>query len=85
MSEVNTNPILIIGLDGGTFDLIRPWAAQGKLPTLDRLMRQGTWGPLESTVPPMTSPAWPSFATGKYPAKHGVFDFVSAHTASVSV
>jgi predicted AlkP superfamily phosphohydrolase/phosphomutase len=77
--------ILIFGLDGATFDLIRPWAEEGKLPTLQRLMCQGTWGPLESTVPPMTSPAWPSFATGKYPAQHGVFDFVSAHSGTFNI
>ena len=75
----------MIGLDGATFDLIQPWAAQGKLPTLDRLMREGVWGPLESTIPPMTSPAWPSFATAKYPSKHGVFDFVSAHNGTFNV
>ncbi|MBN1582541.1 MAG: alkaline phosphatase family protein [Anaerolineae bacterium] len=75
-----TNKVFIIGIDGATFDLIRPWAQDGYLPNLDRLMDKGTWGPLESTVPPMTSPAWPSFATGKYPDKHSVFDFVSAHS-----
>ena len=77
--------VLILGLDGATLDLIRPWAEQGKLPTLSRLMSQGTWGPLESTLPPMTSPAWPSFATGKVPAKHGVFDFVSAHSGTFNI
>jgi predicted AlkP superfamily phosphohydrolase/phosphomutase len=77
--------LLIIGLDGATFDLIGPWAAQGKLPHLKRLMDAGTWSPLESTIPPMTSPAWPSFATGKYPGKHGVFDFVTARNGTFSV
>ncbi len=76
---------LIVGIDGATFDLIRPWAAQGRLPTLNRLMTQGTWGRLESTIPPMTSPAWPSFATGKYPARHGIFDFVSAHAGNYNI
>ena len=60
--------VLIIGLDGATLDLVRPWAKENKLPHLRRLMESGTWAPLESTLPPMTSPAWPSFATGKYPA-----------------
>lgn len=77
--------VLILGLDGATLDLIRPWASEGKLPVLKALMDRGTWGPLESTTPPMTSPAWPSFATGKYPAKHGVFDFVSAHSGSYNI
>lgn len=68
--------LLILGLDGATFDLIKPWAAQGKLPTLAKLMQTGVTGNLESTLPPVTSPAWPTFMTGKNPGKHGVFDFI---------
>ena len=77
--------VFVIGLDGATFDLILPWAAQGLLPTLNRLIQGGAHAPLESTLPPMTSPAWPSFATGKYPGKHGVFDFVSARNGSFNL
>jgi predicted AlkP superfamily phosphohydrolase/phosphomutase len=68
--------VLVIGIDGATFDLIRPWADDGELPNLGRLMREGAHGSLESTLPPVTSPAWPTFATGKNPGKHGVFDFI---------
>ncbi|MBV9122485.1 MAG: alkaline phosphatase family protein [Planctomycetes bacterium] len=68
-------PVLILGLDGGTWDLIRPWAAQGKLPTLARLMAGGVQGPMRSTMPPWTYLAWNSFMTGKNPGQHGVFDF----------
>ncbi|MEA3374686.1 MAG: alkaline phosphatase family protein [Chloroflexota bacterium] len=68
--------VLVIGIDGATVDLIRPWAQAGDLPNLARLMAEGAHGPLESTLPPVTSPAWPTFATGKNPGKHGVFDFI---------
>ncbi len=68
--------LLIVGLDGATLDLIKPWAAEGKLPALAALMQAGASGPLESTLPPVTSPAWPAFMTGKNPGKHGVFDFL---------
>ncbi len=68
--------LLIIGFDGATFDLIRPWAAAGHLPNLARLMAQGVHGELISTLPPVTSPAWPTFMTGCNPGKHGVFDFI---------
>jgi len=68
--------VLVIGIDGGTLDLLRPWAEEGHLPSLARLMDEGAWGTLESTLPPVTSPAWPTFATGKNPGKHGVFDFI---------
>ncbi|MGA2033377.1 MAG: alkaline phosphatase family protein [Thermoguttaceae bacterium] len=67
--------VCIIGWDGATFDLIRPWVAEGKLPTLARLMATGAHGPLRSVIPPMTFPAWSSFLTGKNPGKHGVLDF----------
>ena len=68
--------VLVIGIDGGTFDLIDPWVAASDLPNLARLMAEGVRGPLESTLPPVTSPAWPTFATGMNPGKHGVFDFI---------
>ena len=77
--------VLVFGLDGATLDLIQPWVRDNKLPTLQRLMSTGCWGTLESTTPPMTSPAWPSFATASYPAKHGVFDFVSAHSGTYNI
>ncbi len=57
--------LLIIGLDGATFDLIKPWAAEGKLPTLAKLMHDGVTGDLESTLPPVTSPAWPKKHGGR--------------------
>ncbi len=71
--------ILILGVDGATFDLIEPWAAAGYLPNFARLMARGVHGELESTLPPVTSPAWPCFMTGCNPGKHGVFDFIRPH------
>ena len=72
----NDTRVMVIGLDGATFDLIRPWAAAGKLPVFQRLLAEGASGNLESTVPPVTSPAWPTFMTGKNPGRHGVFDYI---------
>ena len=68
--------LLIIGIDGATFDLIRPWSDEGYLPNLKRLADGGVHGELASTLPPVTSPAWPTFMTGCNPGKHGVFDFI---------
>jgi predicted AlkP superfamily phosphohydrolase/phosphomutase len=67
--------VWVIGLDGATFDLINPWVVAGFLPTFERLMREGSWGELRSTIPPITGPAWCSFMTGTNPGKHGVFDW----------
>jgi predicted AlkP superfamily phosphohydrolase/phosphomutase len=68
--------LLVIGLDGATFDVVAPWAAAGELPALARLMAVGAWGPLRSTLPPATFPAWTSLVTGVNPGRHGVLDFV---------
>ena len=67
--------VWVLGLDGATLDLVRPWAEQGQLPVLGRLMRGGVSGPLRSTYPPLTGPAWASFMTGMTPARHGVLEF----------
>ncbi|MGQ9584244.1 MAG: alkaline phosphatase family protein [Anaerolineae bacterium] len=67
--------LLVVGLDGATFDLIRPWARADRLPTMARLLEEGVSAPLRS-VPNMNSaPAWSSFATGLNPGKHGIFYF----------
>jgi predicted AlkP superfamily phosphohydrolase/phosphomutase len=70
------NRVIILGLDGATFELLDPWLDAGRLPNLKRMIDEGVRGELESCVPPVTAPAWTSFFTGKNPGKHGVFDFV---------
>ncbi len=70
--------IFILGLDSATFDIILPMVREGKLPNLSPLITEGSSGPLQSTMPPVTPPAWVSFMTGKNPGKHGVFDFYAS-------
>ena len=67
--------VLVIGLDGATWQLFRPWASAGRLPHLAALMARGTWGTLRSTIPPLTLPAWSSMMTGRNPGGHGVYAF----------
>jgi predicted AlkP superfamily phosphohydrolase/phosphomutase len=73
---------LVIGLDGATFDLIKPWAAAGYLPALNHLMNHGAHGSLGSTMPPMTAPAWTSFATGANPGRHRLYDWIAREPGS---
>lgn len=67
--------VLVIGLDGATPEYLFQWAKEGHLPNIDRLIKNGAWGPAESTIPPFTPPAWVSFYTGTNPGKHGIFSF----------
>lgn len=67
--------VLIIGLDGASWDLLNPLMKSGDLPNLERLANSGAKGVLESTIPPVTASAWSSLYTGRTPGHHGVFDF----------
>jgi predicted AlkP superfamily phosphohydrolase/phosphomutase len=77
--------VMVIGLDGATFDLIRPWIEDGTMPTLQRLVKGGASGVLTTTLPPISSSAWVSFATGKNPGKHGLVDFVHPRPNSYQI
>lgn len=77
--------VLVIGLDGATFDLIEPWVAEGKLPNLGALMKQGSWGHLISTLQSNSAQAWSTFVTGLNAGKHGIFDFIRPIPGSYKV
>jgi len=67
---------LIIGLDGATFRIIEPLARQGELENISRLISGGYKTPMDSTIPPVTAPAWTTMITGFNPGQHGVYDFL---------
>jgi predicted AlkP superfamily phosphohydrolase/phosphomutase len=46
-----------------------------ELPNLRRLVEEGLSGPLESTLPPITVPAWTSMMTGRDPGELGIYGF----------
>ena len=71
----NDPKVLVIGLDGGTLELIRSLVDKGIMPRMGDLLSNGVSGELESVFPAITAPAWTSFMTGKNPGKHGVFNF----------
>ncbi len=70
-------PIVLVGVDGMTFDLVDPLVAQGKLPTLAGMLAGGARAELVSERP-MRSPAlWTTVATGQPRSVHGIYDFVT--------
>ncbi len=71
-----SNKLLVIGLDGASFDVLDKLIEKHYLPNIAGLIRGGARGNLETTFPPITAVAWSSFMTGKNPGKHGIFEFV---------
>ena len=67
--------VVLVGVDGGSWNLIDPRMASGELPHLRALARRGVTGNLKS-VKPLSSPAvWTSIATGRTPKEHGIRNF----------
>jgi len=79
MTKKKTKTI-VIGLDGATFDILLPLIEMGHMPHLQALMARGSWGRLNSTIPPFTATAWSSFITGMNPGEHGVLSFQKRDT-----
>lgn len=68
-------PLLVIGWDAATPELVDPWMADGTLPHLATLARRGASGRLRSLIHPLSPAAWTSAFTGLNPGRHGIWDF----------
>jgi predicted AlkP superfamily phosphohydrolase/phosphomutase len=67
--------VLIVGLDGLEWNIVRPLAAAGRLPNLARMIAGGASGVMRVT-PPLRSPSiWTTIATGAPSSEHGIEDF----------
>ena len=68
------NKVLVIGLDCAAPQLVfDQWIDD--LPNLRKLTREGVYGELESTIPPITVPAWTCMMTSKDPGQLGFYGF----------
>jgi predicted AlkP superfamily phosphohydrolase/phosphomutase len=66
-------PVAILGLDGADHVLIERWSTQGHLPAFAKLLREGTYGLIDSTAAILSGTPWLSIASGCNPAKCGVY------------
>jgi predicted AlkP superfamily phosphohydrolase/phosphomutase len=71
-SERNKNRVLIIGLDGATWNVFDDSLLKSCMPNFWKLKQSGFSGILRSTEPPITPAAWTTCITGCNPGKHGI-------------
>jgi predicted AlkP superfamily phosphohydrolase/phosphomutase len=64
---------IVIGLDGGSYNLIDELVENGHLPHIAKIYEKGVKTKLESSKPPVTSHAWKVFSTGLNPGKLGIY------------
>jgi len=72
--------VLVIGFDGVDPDILRGYLH--RLPAIRDLAESGTLTECRTTNPPESPVAWATFATGRNPGGHGIFDFVRRDTAT---
>lgn len=66
--------VVVIGLDCAPPELVFDRLAH-RMPFVTGLRQTGVWGPLLSTIPPITVPAWTSMMTGLDPGQLGLYGF----------
>jgi predicted AlkP superfamily phosphohydrolase/phosphomutase len=69
-----TARVLVIGLDCAPPALVFE-RYRDAMPNVARLMDTGTWGPMRSSVPPITVPAWTCMVSGRDPGELGLYGF----------
>ena len=72
LPAATTRSLLIVGLEGVSWELVTAKASEGSLPTLADLLKKGAAGPLASVAAVEQAALWTTAATGKRPFKHGV-------------
>jgi predicted AlkP superfamily phosphohydrolase/phosphomutase len=68
--------IVIVGIDGADWQVIKPLVDAGRMPAFARLLREGAAGILRSMEPSASPSLWTTVATGVGPDRHGIRGFV---------
>ncbi len=72
--------VLILGIDGMDPELLLRYVNKGIMPNFAKLIKEGDFKPLGTTIPPQSPVAWATFITGLNPGGHGIFDFIHRKT-----
>jgi predicted AlkP superfamily phosphohydrolase/phosphomutase len=73
-SNSKVEKVLVIGLDCADPRLVFDKFID-RLPNIKKLTERGAFGPMQSSMPPITVPAWSCMAASKDPGQFGVYGF----------
>ncbi|MFL6246845.1 MAG: alkaline phosphatase family protein [Thermoanaerobaculia bacterium] len=76
-APVKPSHVVVIGIDGASWYVMRQLARDGEIPTIARLMKDGAWGDLQTLSPTESPTIWTTIATGYSPDRHGITSFTS--------
>jgi len=75
-------PVVFVGLDGADWELLDRLVADGTMPELARLLREGASGVLETQHPALSPLVWTTMMTGLSPLDHTILDFTRFNPAT---
>ncbi|MGH9339931.1 MAG: alkaline phosphatase family protein [Acidobacteriota bacterium] len=75
--------MIILGIDGLDPRLLQEFVDQGHLPHFRKLITEGDFSALQTTMPPLSPVAWSTFITGTDPGAHGIFDFIHRNPVTI--
>jgi tetratricopeptide (TPR) repeat protein len=67
--------VIVVGLDAADWQLLDAYRADGTMPNLERLVREGRSGILRSFKPYLSPLVWTTMMTGVSPLRHRILDF----------
>ena len=68
--------VIVLGFDGMDYALTQKLMDEGRMPNFSKVAQQGSFAPLETSVPPQSPVAWSNFITGLDSGGHGIYDFI---------
>jgi len=75
-SQATRPRVLLIGVNGMEWDILRPLLLQGKLPNLASVIHSGTYGKLRTVSAPNCPRVYTTMFTSTQPEEHGVTGFL---------
>lgn len=72
----NNKRVIIIGLDGVPFEMLKNFAENGVMPNTGKVISQSVFKPMLSSIPEVSSVAWSSMITGQNPGENGIYGFM---------
>ncbi|MFH1755967.1 MAG: alkaline phosphatase family protein [Candidatus Latescibacterota bacterium] len=72
--------VFVLGIDGMDPKLLSEFIGKGRMPNFEAFVKDNTFMPLGTSIPPQSPVAWASFITGTDPGSHGIYDFIHRNT-----
>ncbi|MGA1791316.1 MAG: alkaline phosphatase family protein [bacterium] len=77
--------VFVLSLDGVPYSFLTHEIEKGHLPYMGSLIQKGSFKPMNSVIPPVSSVAWSTYMTGKNPAGHNIFGFIDRRPNSLEL